>query len=232
MNTGSGYALQDFIPFTADIYFRLLERLGETFWPLHVLTLALGVATVLLALRSRTRLACLLIAPVWAFVGFAFFIERYAELNWAGGYMGYLFYGQAILLSLITLAGLGLDYGSRKRPSTVIGAAIALTGLIGLPFLAPLTAGSWFQAEVFGIHPDPTAMMTLGLAVIMLRGWVLWLVVIIPAMWLLISGLTLLVLDAPGAVVLFSVLALGLIGLVWKSLERCLVSIPDTDEKA
>lgn len=220
MNTGSGYALQDFIPFTADIYFRLLERMGETFWPLHVLTLALGVITVFLVLKNHARLACLLIAPAWAFVGFAFFIERYAELNWAGGYLGYLFCGQAILVFLIGLAGPGLDDATRKRPAAVIGTAIALTGLIGLPFMALLTAGSWFQAEVFGIHPDPTAMLTLGLAMIMLRGWVLWLVALVPALWLLISGLTLSVLDAPGAVVLFSVLAFGLIGLVWKSVER------------
>jgi len=220
MNDWSSYALQDFIPFTADIYFRLLERMGETFWPLHLLTLVLGVATVVLALQSRGRLVCLLLAPVWAFVGFAFFIQRYAELNWAGGYIGYVFYAQTILLLLIALTGIGLDESSRKRPTAVIGIAIVLTGLIGLPLMAPLTSGSWFQAEVFGIHADPTATMTLGLALIMLRGWVLWFIAVIPALWLLISGLTLSVLDAPGTMVLFAVLALGLFGLVWKSVER------------
>jgi len=223
MNDWSSYTLQDFIPFTADIYFRLLERMGETFWPLHLLTLVLGLATVVLALKNRSRLACLILAPVWAFVGFAFFIQRYAELNWAGGYMGFFFYAQAILLLLIALTGIGRDESSRKRPAAVIGTVIAFAGLIGLPFIAPLTGGSWFQAEVFGIHADPTAMMTLGLALIMLRGWVLWLIAIIPALWLLISGLTLSVLDAPGVIMLFAVLALGLIGLFWKSVERRLV---------
>jgi membrane protein implicated in regulation of membrane protease activity len=47
----------------------------------------------------------------------------------------------------------------------------------------------------------------------------LWLSAIIPVLWLLISGLTLLVLDATAAIVLFAVLAIGLIGLVWKSVE-------------
>jgi len=33
--------LQDFIPFTAEVYFRLLERVGEAFWQQQLLTLAL-----------------------------------------------------------------------------------------------------------------------------------------------------------------------------------------------
>jgi hypothetical protein len=219
MSGWTSYALQDFIPFTADIYFRLLERMSETFWPLHLLTLALGVAAVWLALKNRSRLTCLVIAPVWAFVGLAFFIQRYAELNWAGGYIGYFFLTQAILLLLISMTGVGLDNAIDKRPSVVIGIVIALVGLIGLPFIAPITGGTWLQAEVFGIHPDPTAITTLGLAVILFRGWAMWLIAIIPALWVLISGLTLWVLGATAAIVLFAVLTLGLIGLVWKSVE-------------
>ena len=219
MNSWSSYTLQDFIPFTADIYFRLLERMGETFWPLHLLTLLLGVAAMWLALKNRARLASLFIAPVWAFVAFAFFIQRYAELNWAGGYIGYFFLAQAILLLFIAMTGIGLDSMPRKRPAAVIGIVIALVGLIGLPFIAPFTGGTWSQAELFGIHADPTAMTTLGLILIMFRGWALWLIAIIPALWLLISGLTLWVLGATAGIVLFAVLAIGLIGLVWKSVE-------------
>lgn len=223
MNTLSSYTLQDFIPFTADIYFRLLERMGEAFWPLHLLTFALGLAAIWLAFKKRGRLACLLIAPVWAFVGYAFFIQLYAELNWAGGYIGYVFIAQASLLILIALTGLRFDNGSRTRPSAVIGIAIALVGSMAWPFMAPLTGGFWFQAEVFGIHADPTAIVTFGLALVMLRGWGLWLISLIPAVWLLISGLTLWVLADPSAIVLFALLVTGLIGLVWKHIEVRLV---------
>lgn len=219
MNGWSSYTLQDFIPFTADIYLRLIERMSETFWPLHVLTLALGFVALWLAFNNRARPACLVIAPVWTFVAFAFFIQRYAELNWAGGYIGYLFLAQAVLLLLIAMTGRGRDSMPRQRTGSAIGIAITLAGLIGLPFMAPLTGGSWFQAEVFGIHADPTAITTLGLSLILLRGWALWLMTMIPALWLLISGLTLWVLGAPAAIVLFALLAIALIGLVWKSVE-------------
>lgn len=219
MSDFASYELQNFIPFSADIYSRLLERIGEAFWPLHLLTVAMGAAALLLALKSRGRLACLLLAPLWAFVAYTFFIQRYAELNWAGNYVGYMFIAEAVMFLFITLTGVGPDKVLRnnKQPSVVIGVFIALAGLVGWPFIGLLTGGSWYQAEVFGIHADPTVVTTLGLGLMMLRGWVLWLSVIIPLLWLVVSALTLLVLDAPGAVALSAVLASGLVGLVWRS---------------
>lgn len=219
MNDWGSYALQDFIPFTADVYFRLLERMGEAFWPLHILTWALGASSITLALTGRKRLACLLPAPLWAFVGVAFFIQRYAELNWAGGYAGYAFVVQAALLTVIAWTGCGLVSAPRlTSPPVLIGAALALFGLVGMPAIAPLAGSSWFQAEVFGIHADPTAVTTLGLVLMLLRGWVLWTASVIPMLWGLVSALTLQGLDASGFQLLFGIAALGLVGLAWKSL--------------
>ncbi|QPL45191.1 MFS transporter permease [Halomonas sp. A40-4] len=220
MNAWTSYRLQDFIPFTAEVYFRLLERMGETFWPLHLLTLGLGAAALTLALRHRPRLACLLPAPLWAFVAVAFFFQRYAALNWAGGYVGNAFIAQAVLLVVMALTGWGMDKAPRSTsPPVILGTAIALFGLIVMPLIAPLSGDSWYQAEVFGLHADPTAVTTLGLLLIMLRGFALWIAAIIPTLWLVVSGLTLQVLGSTGATVLFAILAIVLIGLVWKSIE-------------
>lgn len=220
MNEWTSYQLQDFIPFTAEVYFRLLERMGETFWPLHLLTLGLGAATLVLALKHRTRVACLLPAPLWAFVAVAFFFQRYAALNWAGGYVGSAFIAQAVLLVVMALTGWGMDNAPRAtNPPVAIGIVITLFGLILMPLIAPLNSGTWFQAEVFGIHADPTAVTTLGLVLIMFRGVALWIAAIIPVLWLVVSGLTLQALDSAGAAALFAVLAIALVGLVWKSIE-------------
>jgi hypothetical protein len=224
MSNGLNYSLQDFIPFTADIYFRLLERMGETHWPLHLLMLILGLVACWLAWKHRARLAAVLIAPAWGFVAYAFFIQLYAELNWAGGYMSYLFITQAVLLLLMAGTQIGVD--KMPRPGVyALGIAIVLAGLMGMPFIGPLTGGSWFQAEVFGVHPDPTAVTTLGLSVILFRGWCLWLMAIIPSLWLLYSGLTLWALGAmPAAMVILVLLGTAFMGLVWKSFGYSLVT--------
>lgn len=220
MNAWTSYRLQDFVPFTEEVYFRLLERMSESFWPLHILTLTLGAAAIGLAFKGQSRLACLLSAPLWVFVGVAFFMQRYAELNWAGDYGGYAFIAQGVLLAVIALTGFGLDETSRPTSLPVlIGLAMALFGLVGIPLVAPLTGGSWYQAEIFGIHPDPTAVTALGLALIVFRGGVLWAAGIIPMLWVLVSALTLQVLDAPGFRVLFAIVAIGPVGLMWKSIS-------------
>lgn len=108
MSDWSTYRLQDFIPFSADVYFRLLERMGETFWPLQLLMLVVGAAALFLALANRAQFTCLLLAPLWIFVGVTFFAQRYAELNWAGHYIGRAFLAQAAILIMIPLIGFGL----------------------------------------------------------------------------------------------------------------------------
>ncbi|PKM20380.1 MAG: MFS transporter permease [Gammaproteobacteria bacterium HGW-Gammaproteobacteria-15] len=228
MNSYASYQLQDFIPFSADVYFRLLERISETWWPLHLLGLALGAAALLLALKKRDRLVWLLIAPVWAFVAAVFFMQHYAQLNWAGHYVGYAFLAQAILLLLLALAGVSrgkvpaakMSAVAGSRPAVImvrlgiaIGFGIALTGLLALPLMAPLSGAGWWQAQVFGLHADPTAITTLGLALMLLWGWRLWLVAFIPMLWLLLSGLTLSVLQATEAWLVFPVLAAALVGI-------------------
>ena len=54
----TSYSLQDFIPFTAEVYLRMLERMNENDWPLHVLMYALTLFSVIQALgthRHRER---------------------------------------------------------------------------------------------------------------------------------------------------------------------------------
>lgn len=220
MSAWTGYRLEDFIPFTGEVYFRLLESTGEAFWPLHLLTVALGSAALILALTGHARPACLLTAPLWAFIGIAFFIQCYAELNWAGHYLGWAFLAQAAVLAVIALLGRGVSGASHENIPALAGTLIAAFGLIGYPLLAPLTGHAWHQAETFGIHPDPTAVTTLGLALICLRGSAMWTAAVIPALWTALTALTLLALDAPWAIAPCAALGLGLAGLVWKSMPH------------
>ena len=68
-----------------------------------------------------------------------------------------------MLLVLMALTGWGMDNAPRATNSPVA---------IGID--QPLSGGSWYQTEVFGIHAAPTAVTTLGLALIMFQGFALW----------------------------------------------------------
>lgn len=213
MSDWSSYALRDFIPFAPDVYFRLLARMGESFWPMQLFTLAAGFVALVLALRGRGRPALALLAPLWVFVAIAYFGQRYANLNWIGHYLcwAWLLQGGALLVLALT--------GSNSRPAAAPGVAttgvlIALVGLLGFPLLVPVLGIGWQQAEVFGLHPDPTAVVTLGLLLIVLRGWVVWLACAIPMLWIILSALTLQVLEAPWYTALFAVLAAAIGGLI------------------
>ena len=84
-----------------------------------------------------------------------------------------------------------------------------LFALVVQPGLGVLFGRPWQQAEVFGLAPDPTALFTLGL-LLLLRptqdrsdarsmpalAWMLW---PIPLAWCLVSAATLWAMSAPDA---------------------------------
>ncbi|WP_299591187.1 DUF6064 family protein [uncultured Microbulbifer sp.] len=225
MSEWNSYQIQDFVPFSADVYFRMLERMGETFWPLQLFTLAVGVVALLLALRGKPRIALLLLAPVWVFVGVAFFAQRYASLNWIGQVLSWVWIAQAALLVLLAATGRGTaDRLEFLSASTITGVLISLIGLLMFPLLAPVLGATWTQAEVFGLHPDPTAVVSLGIFMIALRGWAQWLTCLVPLLWITLSALTLQVLEAPWWLALFAVVAAAVGNLIRQS--RAMLSGP------
>ncbi len=215
----TSYRVADFIPFTAEVYFRLLERMGETFWPLHLLTIAMGLLIVLFVLYGRGRLACLLLAGLWAWVGVTFLMQRYAQINWAGEYFAWGFLAQTAVLALVALTGRGL--ATAGRPASLpgwIGLTLAFAGVAAYPLIAPLAGFAWLQAETFGLHADPTAVATIGIVLLALDGAWRWLAFIIPGLWCLISVLTLQALDAPWSPVPIVLLVLGAVAMAWQSI--------------
>ena len=202
MNDWQTYRLEDFIPFTPDIYWRLLERINEAFWPLHVLAVAIGLTAVLLALRGHKRMALALLAPAWLTSGMIFHFTYYAELNWAAPWFGWGFIAQAaLLLALALFAGSIKVQAPSKGLSTWIGATVAMASVLAYPLIALTIGPGLSHGETYGLHPDPTAIATLGVLLILLRGTTLWLAMLIPILWCVIASLTLIAIDATGALI-------------------------------
>ena len=222
---GASYQVADFIPFTAEVYFRLIERVSEAYWPLHLLALTVALVALGLAITGRNRIAVAMLSIAWAWAGVTFLIQRYGQLNWAGEYFGWAFLVQAGLMLVFAITSRRIQVSSRFSTfPQIAGLVICVFGLVIYPLIAVIAGLGWSRAEVFGIHPDPTAVVTVGIALLALRGGWLWLVGIIPVLWCLVAALTLQVLEAPWAISLFAVTGVAIVGLVWKSL-----SPPTTD---
>jgi hypothetical protein len=181
------YSLSDFLMFSSRSYYRLIESYNTVIWPAHLLALVVGVIVIGAIARPRQhlqRIAALGLAAAWGCVAWAYHLERYAEINTAAPYFAVAFAVQALLLCWLAY-----------RPGNAAPAPQPLAlGLSGLAILAyPLLVlardgGQWRQAEVFAIVPDPTVVATLGVLLAWRAPAIFWL---IPVLWCLVSGATL-----------------------------------------
>lgn len=216
------YTLADFLMFSPRTYYRMIERHNAAVWPGHLLALALGVAIAVPVLRpspGRSRAAAGVLAVLWAWIGSAFLLERYAAINWAARWFALLFAAQALLLVL-----LGVVRGRLRSQETAsgrgrLGLGLVAVGLAAYPLLAAMSGRGWAEAEVFGVMPDPTAIVTLGWLV-PAEGADARALSIIPWLWCLIAGLTLLALGNPAAALPFLAVLLAGFALVRSTLAR------------
>lgn len=190
------YRPEDFLLFSPRTYWRLFELHNEALWPLHLLALAAGLAVLLLALWRPHRTGMiigLLLAVLWCVVGWSFLWNRYAAINWAIIYVAPAFALQAMLLLVVGFMPGGLAFNRRDAVGWS-GLLIAAAGLVLYPLLTVLVGRPWINAEVFGIAPDPTVIVTLGL-LLAANGRLLPVLLPVPLVWCLVNGSTLWVMD-------------------------------------
>lgn len=164
----STYTLSDFLMYAPRTYWRLVELYNREFWPLHLPMLAAGLAALWLTYTrpARTwRPVVLALAAAWLWVGWAFLWERYATINWAASYVAIAFAVQGVLL-------MGMVWRARQPAAPPgsfargLGGLLAATGLL-YPLLGPALGRPWAQAESAGMVPEPTALFTLGLLLLL-----------------------------------------------------------------
>jgi hypothetical protein len=214
------YRAEDFLLFSPRVYWRMFELHNAALWPLHLLTLAAGLIVILLIARrpgSGARWLALILAILWIFVGWAFLWNRYATINWAAAYLAPAFAVEGVLLLIVSLRG-GLTF-DRRGLAGWAGYLILGFALAGQPWLALLQGRGWASSEVFGIAPDPTAMATLGV-LLLARGRLLPMLLPIPALWCLLSGMTLQTMSEPQAWAPYAVLVLAAAAWIGRIIRR------------
>ena len=187
------YRLSDFLMFSPQIYWRLVERYNRDVWPLQWLVLAAACLLLWLAIGPRAgapRITAVVLAAAWLWTGWAFHWQHYASINWAAQYLAVAFAIEAVLL--LAAAMLGARHGIAQASSAArrLGLIAAVCGVLLYPLVGLLFGRPIAQAEVAGLMPDATALTTLGLLFasgLPFRGWL----AVIPALSLLSGLLTL-----------------------------------------
>ncbi|MEX0599193.1 MAG: DUF6064 family protein, partial [Rhodothermales bacterium] len=157
------YTASDFLLFSRETYFRTFQLYNQTYWPLHLLTAAAG-GFVLYALWYRheaaaARLAWGLLAVLWAWVGWAFHLERYATINLSAPYFAGLFAFGALTILLAGVAAGAPGEGEREAghsgttagPAPRAGAALLAYAILIHPLSGLLAGRAWTELSVFGI---------------------------------------------------------------------------------
>jgi hypothetical protein len=196
------YTLSDFLLFSPRTYYRLLERYNEAVWPAHLVTLGLGLVFLMLLRRRSVKwqgvAVCFILALLWAWISWAFLWRRYGSINWAAMYFLPLFALQVLLLAWNGVFRRRLTFRVASGAAPVTGITLYLFSLFCYPALASLAGRSWHQSEAFGIAPDPTAMATIGLT-LLVPNRIPASLLIVPVLWCLFSGLTLWAMKSPEA---------------------------------
>ncbi len=189
------YTLGDFLMFSPAAYWRLVENYNKEIWPAQIAGLIAGIAACGLTASRRPRAAglqAILLAAGFLWVGWAFHWQRYATINWAAQYLAFAFWAQSALL----LAWALLPAENLREASAVmqkIGWLLVLAGLVIYPAVSALNGKMMSRAEVFGISPEPTALVCLGLLLVQTRPpqpLLRWALAVIPASSLLVGAAT------------------------------------------
>ncbi|MEQ8824305.1 MAG: DUF6064 family protein [Filomicrobium sp.] len=185
------YTLSDFLLFSERTYQRLFLLHNEALWPVQVFAL-LVAAGVFVAIATptqlRVRLALGSLALMWVFVAWVFFWQRYATINWAAPYVAPIFVVQAVLLFWLAsdrALRFKCEVSETQRALAVVAGVFAI---VGYPAIAAFE-GNWKQAEVVGLAPDPTVLLTMALLAVV-TGRKAAVALVVPVLWVVITALT------------------------------------------
>lgn len=187
----SSYSLSDFILFSDTAYYRQFELYNQAIWPLHVVA-GLFAALVFYALWKRPhwggRAITVVLVISWLWVAWAFLYSRFDQLHVVADKYAIGFVVQAFLMAWSGLVKNHFRLARAGKLKKLIGSGLLFIGAIAYPLMAVLSGRDWLQFEMFGLAPDPTALVTVAVLLFVSAPRLLY---ILPISWLVISAVTL-----------------------------------------
>ncbi len=195
----SSYSLHDLLLFSLQAYIGLFELLNSTLWPVHPVSLALGLGVGLLVLkghRTGHRLVWALLGTLWLWTGWHFFHVQYAVINWAAEYVAPVFWLQGLLFGLFAVAPKCPQIRYAGTATDRAAMALYLFAVIGYPIATVALGRPPDSVEFLGLSADPGVVATLAILVLS-RARFIWLAWVVPLAWCAVTGLTLWLLGSP-----------------------------------
>lgn len=187
------YSLSDFILFSDKAYYRQFELYNHAIWPLHLIAIVFSLVIIYALWKKPAwagRLNAVLLTVSWVWVAWAFLFERFYQIHVVANWYALGFVLQAGLITWYGVIKNQFALFVQSQPRINIGLVLLFISLIIYPFIAFFTGRSWLQFEMFSLTPDPTVLATLAILYLCKVSSVLY---VVPIIWLLISGMTLIV---------------------------------------
>lgn len=176
------------LPFSIDQFFDVFGRYNLGVYPAQYGLFGIALAAVFLSVRPRHeagRIVSGILAALWLWMGAAYHIAHFAEINPAAYLFGILSILQAIVFFYTGVIRRKLEFEFETDIYDWAGAAAIVYALAAYPILGSVFGHEFPRAPTFGV-PCPTAIFTFGMLLLLRSGPPLY-VLVIPLLWALIG---------------------------------------------
>ena len=174
-------------PFSAQQFFSVFESYNTAVFPIQIVILTGGLAALILLFsgnRYRHYLLGGILALLWIWTGFIYFLNFFTVIGQAGFVFGILFLLEGIFLLHVTLRhGIKINYSNSMNDKLAV--FFILFGLIIYPLIEVLKGIELARIIILGL-PCPTTIFTIGLLMLN-NDKSTWYLMIIPTLWSLIG---------------------------------------------
>ncbi len=163
-----GHKLSDFLMFSQEIYRDQIVTLNNFLWPAQIIAFLFSIFLIYsLLVRSQTvrRAANIIYALSWLSAGVLFHYTAYSPVNWLAFVYVLFFALQSILMLLLLRSDLRLHEGNLNR---ICAFCLSVYGFLLHPIITAALYGGT-TTEIWGLHPTPTVIASLGLILLVSR---------------------------------------------------------------
>lgn len=187
------------LPYTSEVYFRLIAQYYASFPGLPVIAWLLALMVVVALIRpfpGRDRLIAGVVAAGWLWTGIVFHYGWFATINFAAPVYAALFLVQGAVMLWVGVVRHRVTYARPGGGRGMVGLAVAGLGGLVWPLLDLAFGHGWGEVRIAGATPAPTALLLLGLS-LLTRGCWPWQLLIVPLIWVVAGTLTGWILGVP-----------------------------------